>query len=287
MEECGRHLDVLVEILPGLSEFEVILHDVLIVAVHPEHVAHAGAARRRFEPRIRGDHAIGENATVAPSANAQPSFVHTAALDQMVHHPANVADFLVAPITGDGNGVCTAASGAAPIVGSDHRPALGGEQFFLEVEAEGILSGRAAVNAHDERQLRIGRGTGGAPQDTMHHIGIIARRLYFFDVSESDAGQPIIVVGELPRAGLVNHKKFARLRRRGGEYGEPTIGRTLRVTEDVRQSAHDAIESRPVGAHPDEIFPLIVGNDTEDRFPIAGPAGAKDGAVERGSEHAR
>src|SRR5438093_281588 len=75
VQECRRDVQPVLGLLPRQPELELPLAHVLVIAVAREHVAHAGAARRSLEAGIGRDDVVGENGTVAPTANAQTLWV--------------------------------------------------------------------------------------------------------------------------------------------------------------------------------------------------------------------
>ena len=106
------------------------------------------------------DRVVGEDAAVAPAADAEPIGIGDAAGDGVVHAGEQIDDFLVAPVGVDGLLEGRAAPGAAAIVHLEHGIAVGGEELALELEAVLVLAVGAAVDVEDQRQLLPAGRTG-------------------------------------------------------------------------------------------------------------------------------
>ena len=108
-----------------------------------------------------GDHVVGQDAAVAPAADAELVRIGDAHLDDLIDHRLEIVDFVVAPVGPDRSRELRAAPGAAAVVDREHRVAVGGEPLPLEREAVLILTVRAAVNPQQHRDLRARDVAGG------------------------------------------------------------------------------------------------------------------------------
>src|SRR4051812_38356679 len=86
-----------IEVLPGSTKLHFVISDILVGAVTGEHVGNACAAGRGLEARVGGDHVVGEDAAVAPAANAKTVRVGNAALNGVVSGRQHVCHVDSAP----------------------------------------------------------------------------------------------------------------------------------------------------------------------------------------------
>ena len=127
VEEGIGEFNVGIEVLPRGAEFVVVLQNILVDAVEAEKIAHSGAAGGCFEACGAGDHIVGEDAAVAPAADAHAVCVDLAGGDGGVYCGLQVKDFLVAPVGVDGFAVGVAATGASTIVDVEDSITVCGE----------------------------------------------------------------------------------------------------------------------------------------------------------------
>jgi hypothetical protein len=79
------------------AQLGVILPHVHVCPVTGEYVRATGAAYRRLEPGVRGDHVVGQDAAIAPATDAGWSGRNPFA-DGIVHSRQHVLHVLVAPV---------------------------------------------------------------------------------------------------------------------------------------------------------------------------------------------
>ena len=187
--------------LPRLAHLVLVLDDVLVGAVHGELERTAGAAHRALEARIARDRVVGQDAAVAPAADAEPRGIGDAFLDRPVHARQQVHHFLVAPVAEDGRLEVLAAAMAAAIVDLQHRVAVGGDPFAVEHEAVRVLPVGAAVDVKDERQLRRRRDAGRQRQQgTDAHAVLVGELDRLHGPERQLLRHPVVVAGQLAQA---------------------------------------------------------------------------------------
>ena len=158
LEERVAHLGPGVRVLPRLAHLGVVLQDVLVRSVHRHLQGAAGAGGRGLEARVGGNRVVGEDAAVAPAADAQSIGIGDAGRDRPVHSGQQIDDLEVAPVGVDGLLVLRAAPGSATVVHLQHGVAVGRQDLADLVEAVVVLSVGSAVNPEDQREL-----AGGGP----------------------------------------------------------------------------------------------------------------------------
>ena len=156
-----RDLDPQLGVLPRQAELGLPLALVVIGAVVGEVVELARARDRRLEAVRLRDDVVGEDAAVAPAADAEPIGIGDAHRDRRVDRRHHVVVVLVAPVGEDRAAEVAAVARRAARVGGDDGEALRGQHLPFEVEAGGVLADRAAVNAQDRRQCRGALGASG------------------------------------------------------------------------------------------------------------------------------
>jgi hypothetical protein len=146
VERVGE-LDVGLLGFPGREQFVVVLVDVLVDSVEDDGVADAGAAGCCFETRSAGDGVVGEDASVAPSADAETSGIGVAFAHGFIDGGEQVFNFMMSPVGEDGLLVDVSAARAAAVVHVEDGESAGGEELALEGEGVGILAVGSAVNS--------------------------------------------------------------------------------------------------------------------------------------------
>src|SRR5262245_59304911 len=120
--------------VPGRADFVVVLNDVLISPVKRDGEGRAGAAGRRLEAIVAGDHVIGQDAAVAPTADAQTIRIGHAHLDDVINARLQVFDFIMTPVGEDRARELLSTTRAAAIVHGQYRVPVRRKELPFQTE---------------------------------------------------------------------------------------------------------------------------------------------------------
>ncbi len=98
VEEGERDLQPDLQVPPRRPQLVLVLHRVLVAAVHRDLVGAPGPADSRLEAAVPGDRRVGQNAAVAPAADPEPVRIGHAEPHGLLHAGEQIVHFLVAPV---------------------------------------------------------------------------------------------------------------------------------------------------------------------------------------------
>lgn len=125
----------------------------MIGAIESNRECRARAAGCSLEPRVGGDHIVGENRAIAPAADSQSIRIGYAHLQNLIDSGLQILDFVMTPVGKDRARMFLAAARTAAIVHRQHGVAIRGEDLPLDAERMLILTVGTAVNSSNRGTL--------------------------------------------------------------------------------------------------------------------------------------
>src|SRR5262245_15270131 len=120
--------------VPWRADLVVVLNNILVRSIEANRESCARAAGRRLEAIVAGDQVIGQDAAIAPTADAQPIWISHPHLDDVIDARLQVLDFVMTPVGEDRARELLPSAGAAAIIHGQDRVSIGREELPLQTE---------------------------------------------------------------------------------------------------------------------------------------------------------
>ncbi len=147
------------------------------------------------------DDVVGQDAAVAPAADAEPIGVGDSRPDDVVDGRHHVLVVLVPPVGPDRAAVRGSPARRAARVRGDDGVAVRGEHLPLELERGRVLVGGPAVDPQDRGDALPRRRPGRQGQEGVHDGAVATRGRDLLDVAEGDRLQEVVVGVGQPAEG--------------------------------------------------------------------------------------